>query len=346
MSPKTSFQLGNLIETISVRGHQVKTDAYDDGNGYPIVDQGKDLVCGYTDQVEPIECALPVTVFGDHTRETKYIDFPFIAGADGTKVMRGRGLDPRYFHALVEFAATQISNLGYSRHYKSLKEFEFPKLHSKPTQEKIAEILSTWDNALDLAKRVYNKKENRYLGVARRFFLILNDGQSQARLADISTIDRAISGIGAKDVTEDGAPLFTAGGQVGLYDDPQHFGEAVILSAIGARCGRCFRAEGDWTAGANTLIIWPNSDVDVDYLFHYLEVCRPWPIQGSGQPYIGPKQASEAIVPSHTPSEQEIIRDALNALVADLDSQMALINGISRQRNALIHTLLFEEVLS
>ena len=51
-----------------------------------IVDQGQNLIGGYTDNLNMmVECDLPVIVFGDHTRAVKYITFPFGAGADGIK---------------------------------------------------------------------------------------------------------------------------------------------------------------------------------------------------------------------------------------------------------------------
>ena len=56
---------------------------------YPIVDQGHNLICGYTDdQAKLYRGELPVIIFGDHTRIFKYIDFLFAIGADGTQIMQ------------------------------------------------------------------------------------------------------------------------------------------------------------------------------------------------------------------------------------------------------------------
>jgi len=55
---------------------------------YPIVDQGKTLIAGYTDDASRLcNVPAPVIVFGDHTRAVKFVDFPFCLGADGTKVL-------------------------------------------------------------------------------------------------------------------------------------------------------------------------------------------------------------------------------------------------------------------
>ena len=63
---------------------------------YPIVDQGKELVAGFTDDPARLcKAEMPAIIFGDHTKCLKFIDFPFCLGADGTKVLRpiidGRG---------------------------------------------------------------------------------------------------------------------------------------------------------------------------------------------------------------------------------------------------------------
>jgi len=149
-----------------VRGHQVKTEAYNDGEGWPIVDQGHNLICGYTKRVEPIDCELPVTVFGDHTRETKFIDFPFVAGADGTKVLRGNGVEPRYFHALIEAASERITNLGYSRHFKLINEFDSPFTKEPDEQQRIASVLKAWDSAIAIAERLVEAKKRRSAALA------------------------------------------------------------------------------------------------------------------------------------------------------------------------------------
>ncbi len=130
--------LGSLIETVSPRGKQLKTDAYASTGRLPIVDQGQQLIIGYTDEdIEPIS-DVPVVVFGDHTRIVKYIDFPFIVGADGTKLIKPNtpDIDRTYFYYLVHQAASTMDNLGYSRHFKELKEDAIEKISSLISKQK------------------------------------------------------------------------------------------------------------------------------------------------------------------------------------------------------------------
>ena len=55
---------------------------------YPIIDQSKEAIAGYWDNESDLYSgSLPVIIFGDHTRVFKYVDFPFVRGADGTQII-------------------------------------------------------------------------------------------------------------------------------------------------------------------------------------------------------------------------------------------------------------------
>ena len=138
-----SFASQPFLDVIKdMSGGNIKTPQkeYLSSGRYPIVDQGKDLIGGYTDDasrlcnVEP-----PVIVFGDHTRAVKYVDFPFAIGADGTKILVPKnGDDCRYLYHAVK--AIKIEEAGYSRHFKFLKEARIP-LPDLKEQKRIAKIL-------------------------------------------------------------------------------------------------------------------------------------------------------------------------------------------------------------
>lgn len=94
---------------------------YKSAGSFPIIDQGAQLIAGYSDNEKKVyRSNLPVVVFGDHTRIFKYIDFPFVPGADGTKILiPSLELNPKYFYFVLQNC--ELENLGYSRHFKVLK---------------------------------------------------------------------------------------------------------------------------------------------------------------------------------------------------------------------------------
>ena len=112
---------------------------------HPIIDQGQGEVAGYADGEVGLCTDIPAIVFGDHTRAVKYLEKPFFAGADGVKILKPLLSDNvRYwYHAL---RATRIESLGYSRHFKLLKECSF-WIHPISDQDHIVRVL---DGVLDL----------------------------------------------------------------------------------------------------------------------------------------------------------------------------------------------------
>jgi len=69
------------------RKKKIQTSEYRESGLYPIVDQGKEFIAGYTDDKETIHDE-DLIVFGDHTRCFKYCNFPFACGADGTQLLK------------------------------------------------------------------------------------------------------------------------------------------------------------------------------------------------------------------------------------------------------------------
>lgn len=122
---------------------------YATSGNFPIVDQGQGLIAGWTDDgTGLISTSLPVVVFGDHTRAFKYVDFPFVRGADGTQVLKPKtGIDPLFFYYACK--SIDIPSRGYNRHFKVLKEKEIP-IPPLWAQRSIAQVLRRLDDASSL----------------------------------------------------------------------------------------------------------------------------------------------------------------------------------------------------
>ena len=89
MSEWQSLSFKDAVDDVSGGNKKTPQKEYVESGKYPVVDQGKELIGGYTDEAERLcKAELPVVIFGDHTRCFKYIDFPFCMGADGVKVLR------------------------------------------------------------------------------------------------------------------------------------------------------------------------------------------------------------------------------------------------------------------
>ena len=132
---------------------KIKSSSYLESGKYAVIDQGKELVAGYTNTSPTVdEKSLPVIVFGDHTRAVKYVDFPFTAGADGTQILKPSALtNPKFGFYLVLHAVGQIPSKGYARHFGELKKMQF-QLPSLDEQGQIVEKLDSAFAEIQLLK--------------------------------------------------------------------------------------------------------------------------------------------------------------------------------------------------
>jgi len=91
----------------------------------------------------------------------------------------------------------------------------------------------------------------------------LPTGWKEVELGEVCEIDWGNTSITKKSYVLDGYPTFSASGKDGFLKDYEFEGDAVILSAIGARCGKCFLTEGKWNAIKNTIIIFPKEFISI-----------------------------------------------------------------------------------
>ena len=110
-------KVGDLISKIQ-RTKQVSANNYQISGLYPVIDQSRNYIAGYTDESECVlNVTIPYIVFGDHTRVLKYVPFSFAKGADGTQLIMSNDLErmPQslFYNSLIEI---DLSNYSYARH--------------------------------------------------------------------------------------------------------------------------------------------------------------------------------------------------------------------------------------
>lgn len=141
LDKKTKFSVGEL-----------KQKDYKKIGKYPIVDQGNENIAGYSnDERKVYSGKLPVIIFGDHTRIVKFVNFPFIIGGGGVKILiPKKSFNIKFFYYLL--SDLEIESRGYNRHFPILKEKHIP-LPPLPEQREIAEILQTVDQKIEIEQR-------------------------------------------------------------------------------------------------------------------------------------------------------------------------------------------------
>ncbi|MDB6173799.1 MAG: hypothetical protein JWL59_3110 [Chthoniobacteraceae bacterium] len=121
-------------------------------------------------------------------------------------------------------------------------------------------------------------------------------------------------------------PAYSASGQDVWCDHFEHEGDAIVVSAVGSRCGKAFKASGKWCAIANTHVVWPNAaKIDTRFLAYFINDEDFWQKSGTGQPFV--LFTKTFARPLHLPklSEQTAIAD----LLTEIDLELA---GLKQRR--------------
>lgn len=155
---KKKFSVGKLS----------KKDYFKTGS-FPIIDQSKTFIIGYTNRSELLYSGnLPAIIYGDHTNHVKYVDFPFVCGADGVKIIQPlTELDNKFIYYSIFYRKPQSE--GYKRHFSILKEKDLC-IPPVSEQQKIAEILSTVDEQISTTQAIIDKSKELKKGLMQKLF--------------------------------------------------------------------------------------------------------------------------------------------------------------------------------
>tara|TARA_B100001057_G_scaffold28203_1_gene25891 strand:+ start:1813 stop:2934 length:1122 start_codon:yes stop_codon:yes gene_type:complete len=173
---------------------------------YPVVAQEEALINGYTDDknlLYKVEDTL--IIFGDHTRHLKLVDFDFVLGADGVKILKPiEDIDTKYFYYYLR--AQMPHSLGYARHYKLLKKLSFlipPLPVQKQIVEKLDAAFADIDKAISATEKNIENAEALFDKSVSKIFVENTFEYETKRLSDISEYFNGLT-YSPKDVSPEG----------------------------------------------------------------------------------------------------------------------------------------------
>ena len=151
-----------LIKTVTP-SFKVKRNDYKSEGIIPIVSQEIEHISGYYDIADKNIEKNNYVCFGDHSEHIKYIDFAFVQGADGLKIMTSdeQVLIAKYFYYCICNYYHRHNN--YERHFKYLTDTSIPV----PPLEVQSEIVRILDDFTELtaeltAEFTARKKQYEY----------------------------------------------------------------------------------------------------------------------------------------------------------------------------------------
>ena len=134
-------ELGEVVFTLTSPVKLAKKQ-YQLTGRIPIVDQGEQFIAGYTDNEKYLEKDEYI-IFGDHSEHIKFVDFAFIQGADGLKILKPKkDINAKYlYYCVCNFYKKEGS---YKRHWSNAKITLIP-IPPLKIQEKVVQILDNFD---------------------------------------------------------------------------------------------------------------------------------------------------------------------------------------------------------
>jgi type I restriction enzyme S subunit len=169
-----------------------------------------------------------------------------------------------------------------------------------------------------------------------------NETWSEWLIKDICVVDWGNTSL-TKSTYIDGGEFLavSAAGCDGRIGHKEHAKHTPVLSAIGAKCGKMFFPDEDFTAIKNTITLTPRGErVDNKFLFYLLNHIK-LPQRGAGQPFIskGDIQGFEVCIPGLT--EQKRIVAILDDAFERIDTAIA-----NTEKNLANARELFRSVLN
>lgn len=130
------------------------------------------------------------------------------------------------------------------------------------------------------------------------------------RVADVNWGDTSIT---KSSYVESGYPAYSATGGDGFLPYYDFERDGIVLSAIGARCGKTWFATGKWSVIKNTIRFWSETEeLDNRYLYWLTNDPNFWPKRGAAQPFITIGDARKLTIPIPPLDEQKRIAAILD----------------------------------
>ena len=211
-----------------------------------------------------------------------------------TQVLRFKDIDPRFaFYSLYYFYQTNktairsmgskttgIQNLNMSKYL----EIGIPNASDEEQKEFVA-----------IAEQA---DKSKFSSLKSQFIEMFGDDKYPLiKLGDYTDLTWGDTNTTKNSYVHEGYLAFSASGPDGKLDHFDYDCEAVVLSAIGADCGKTWFASGKWSCIKNTIRFWSTSnELDNRFLYFATREKGFWPRRGGAQPFISQGDARNCFI--------------------------------------------------
>jgi type I restriction enzyme S subunit len=230
-------------------------------------------------------------------------------------------------------------------------------------QRRIAGILSAYDDLIENSQRRIKILEEIARRLYREWFVHFRfpghegctfvesplgeipEGWEVKKLGNLADLSWGDTSTTKASYVAEGYAAYSASGLDGKLDHFDFERIGIVLSAIGAQCGRTWLARGKWSCIKNTIRFWSKHEsATTEFLFIATEGQSFWPRRGAAQPFIsqGDAERIELVIPDRATMQRFTIfaNDSLEQ-IAMLEHQ---IQNLRRTRDLLLPRLLSGQI--
>lgn len=250
---------------------------------------------------------LCMTIAGENTAETAIL-----------------GIDACFPDSVVAFIADpELSDVRFVKYYLDTMKSSFKSVSRGATQDnlsldkllsfdlivpdvnlqrRIADILSAYDDLIENNTRRIRVLEGMAQALYQEWFgkvdrESLPKGWELVKLGDVADIQWGDTSVTKASYVAEGFTAYSASGADGKLDYYDFDRKGIVLSAIGANCGKTWFAVGKWSCIKNTIRFWSSSNrVSTEYLYFITADENFWTKRGAAQPFISQGDARNTFI--------------------------------------------------
>ena len=302
-----------IVHTVSASIKLKRNDYLTEG-ATPIISQEEEFISGYTNVTDKNITEREYVCFGDHSEHIKFVDFAFVQGADGLKIMycNQDALSAKYFYYAVSNFYKKHCN--YERHFKYLQDLQIP-LPPLAVQSEIVRILDKFtlyksELAAELAARL---QQYEYY---RDKLLTFDDTVKRVKLGEVANVLRG-KRLTKSDLNPEAQYDVYHGGiePLGKYNAANREGDTVMIINVGASAGCVGYSKVAFWSSDGCFCLSKNDIVNSRFLYYYLLTQEKYlqsKVRKAGIPTLDALVINNLLIPLPPLSEQERIVSILD----------------------------------
>ena len=148
-------------------------------------------------------------------------------------------------------------------------------------------------------------------------------------IKSLPSSNATIKGKASQEPKDGWFPAYSASGQDVWLPEYRFATKGIVVSAVGARCGKAFKADGKWNICANTHPLYIDEDIALrDFCWYMLNNEKWWIKGGTAQPFVKVNESLNREFDFPLLTEQKHIVDILDTLSNILMQKKTEINKL------------------